>query len=243
MAAHPLVAECVAHGLVLEPDGPDGLAVEPAELLTDELRARLVAAKAEVLAALRSAAVEATPVPVDRLERTVGARLEAYVGLLERRGYRGGPRLLVRARRELGQALGHPSLRAARRVLGDAALIRAAELLDEWTVSLAEPVPLILDAPGDEVGAAVAADALLEDSEAPGDAHAEIVPDADAVLERGRYLLERLRWTGRHVGLDDGGALVIRPRLGTADEFGRAVAACPDDIARALGAETAGDAP
>ena len=65
-------------------------------------------------------------------------------------------------------------------------------------------------------------------------------PDTVADLERGRRLLDRLRWTRRHVGLGPDGVLVVRPRVGTADPFGREVAAHPDDIAAVLAAEAAG---
>ena len=65
-------------------------------------------------------------------------------------------------------------------------------------------------------------------------------PEPVADLARGRRLLDRLRWTRRHVGLAPDGGLVVRPRVGTADAFGREVAAHPDDIAAVLAAEVAG---
>ena len=59
-------------------------------------------------------------------------------------------------------------------------------------------------------------------------------------LEYGLRLLRRVRWTGRHVELDAAGQLVIRPRLGTADSFGREVGARGNDIVRALLDEAGG---
>ncbi len=51
MTAHPLVLEAAALGIRIEADGA-ALVVAPASLLTDELRARIVAAKPALLEAL-----------------------------------------------------------------------------------------------------------------------------------------------------------------------------------------------
>lgn len=95
---------------------------------------------------------------------------------------------------------------------------------------------------------AVAAELRLE--EAANDADLTILSPATrtdaalappvADLARGRRLLERLRWTRRTIGLDGDGALVVVPRLGTADVFGQEVAEHPGDIVAALVAEAAG---
>ena len=138
-AAHPLVAECAVLGITLEPDGPSGLAVVPAERLTPELRARLVAAKADILEALAAAADGARSRRPDHAERVVRAKLEAWAVLLEVRGYGADRRrLLARARRELGAALGFGSLTAARAMLGDEASVRAGTVLDDWLATLAD---------------------------------------------------------------------------------------------------------
>jgi len=139
MAAHPLIAECAVLGITLEPDGPNGLAVEPADRMTPALRDRLVMAKAEILDALGAAAAASRARRPDHAERLLRAKLEAWAALLDARGYRADRhRLLARARRELGAALGFRSLNAARVVLGDAALVRAGAVLDDWLVALAD---------------------------------------------------------------------------------------------------------
>ena len=140
MAAHPLIAECAALGIRLEPEGPTGLAVEPAYLMTPALRGRLVTAKAEILDALTAASLAASRTRrPDHAERLLRAKLEAWAALLDARGYRADRhRLLARARRDLGTALGFRSLTAARVVLGDTALVRAGAVLDDWLAALAD---------------------------------------------------------------------------------------------------------
>lgn len=66
-------------------------------------------------------------------------------------------------------------------------------------------------------------------------------PPAILDLERGRKLLTRLRWTGRHVALEPSGHVAIRPGLGTAERFGQDVEAHIGDIVAVLEAEAAGN--
>ena len=81
MRAATLIRECQSLGINLAPNG-DKLRVRPAERLTPELRARLLAAKAEVLAELA-----ATPQPWDaaealRLEAEMYQRVGAIYGAI-----------------------------------------------------------------------------------------------------------------------------------------------------------------